>query len=267
MGGPTDRGLPVAVPSNPVEGDRLDDEQIALVIRRASELDGQTPAGQPGLDLALLEEAAVEAGLSRESVRRAVAELRAGALPFDTGVPQRRTALGPPSLTVSRCLPGPVHEVDRILRRFLAKEQFHLRRDFGTSSTWARRQDVGARVRVQFDRSIHRRLLLSDAEQVELAVVEEPGDRGMVMVKLTVDVPSLRRAHRVSVGKGASAGAVAAGAALVVLSMPAEAVAVPAAIAGGVVLGHRRGVSRYRDMVADVETALEGFLDGVERRR
>jgi hypothetical protein len=46
-----------------------------------------------------------------------------------------------------------------------------------------------------------------------------------------------------------------------------EAVAVPAAVAGGVAVGHRRGVSRYRDMVADVETALEGFLDGVERRR
>ena len=110
MGGPTDRGAPVAVPSRPVEGDRLDDEQIALVIRRASELDGQSPAGQPGLDLVLLEEAAVEAGLSRESVRRAVAELRAGALALDTGAPARRTALGPPSLTVSRCVPGPVAE-------------------------------------------------------------------------------------------------------------------------------------------------------------
>lgn len=250
-----------------MEGDRLDDEQIALVIRRASELDGQSPAGPPGLDLALLEEAAVEAGLSRESVRRAVAELRAGALALDAGAPVRRTALGPPSLTVSRCLPGPVAEVDSILRRFLAKEQFHLRRDFGTASSWTRRQDVGARVRVQYDRSIHRRLLLRDAEQVELAVVEEPGPRGMVMVKLTVDVKPLRRAHRVAVGKGASAGAAVAGVALVVLSMPVEALAVPAAMAGGVALGHRRGVHQYRDMVADVETALEGFLDGVERRR
>ncbi|HET7720141.1 MAG TPA: hypothetical protein VFK43_09260 [Acidimicrobiales bacterium] len=250
-----------------MEGDRLDDEQIALVIRRASELDGQSPAGQPGLDLALLEEAAVEAGLSRESVRRAVAELRAGALAVDSGVPSRRTALGPASLTVSRCVPGPLGDVDGILRRFLAKEQFHLRRDFGTSSTWTRRQDVGARVRVHYDRSIHRRLLLRDAEQVELAVVEEPGDRGMVMVKLTVDVKPLRRAHRVAVGKGASAGAAVAGVALVVLSMPVEAVAVPAALAGGVALGHRRGVRQYRDMVGDVETALEGFLDGVERRR
>ena len=249
-----------------MEGDRLDDEQIALVIRRASELDGQSPAGQPGLDLELLEEAAVEAGLSRESVRRAVAELRAGALALDTGAPSRRTALAP-TLTVSRCVPGPFAAVDDILRRFLAKEQFHLRRDFGTSSTWTRRQDVGARVKVQVDRSVHRRLLLRDAEQVELAVVEEPGDRGMVMVKLTVDVQPLRRAHRVALSKGASAGAVVAGVGLLLFGMPEAVVVVPAATGAGVALGHRRGVSRYRDMVADVETALEGFLDGVERRR
>jgi hypothetical protein len=174
-----------------VDGDRLDDEQIALVIRRATELDSQSPARQPGLDLELLEEAAVEAGLSRESVRRAVAELRAGALAVDDAGPSRRAALAS-TLTVARCVPGPFPAVDDILRRFLLKEQFHLRRDFGTSSLWTRRQDVGARVKVKVDRSVHRRLLLRDAEQVELAVVEEPGERGMVMVKLTVDVASLR---------------------------------------------------------------------------
>jgi hypothetical protein len=249
-----------------VEGDRLDDEQIALVIRRASELDGQSPTRQPGLDLELLEEAAVEAGLSRESVRRAVAELRAGALAVDAGGRSRRTALAP-TLTVSRCLPGPFGAVDDILRRFLAKEQFHLLRDFGTSSTWTRRQDVGARVRIQYDKSIHRRLVLREAEQVEMAVVEEPGDRGMVMVKLTVDVQPLRRAHRVALGKGVSAGVAVAGVGLVMFGMPEAIFVVPAATGAGVALGHRRGVAHYRNMVAEVETALEGFLDSVERRR
>src|SRR5436305_8618061 len=42
-------------------GDHLDEEQIALVIRRATELDGEAPARPPGLDLELLEQAAVEA--------------------------------------------------------------------------------------------------------------------------------------------------------------------------------------------------------------
>jgi hypothetical protein len=263
--GPVPRPLAVAVPSDVVEGDRLDEEQIALVIRRATELDGPTLTGQPGLDLVLLEEAAVEAGLSRESVRRAVAELRAGTLSTDPDVPARRASLGPSTLTVARCVPGPFADVDGILRRFLAKEQFHLRRDFGTTSTWTRRQDVRARVRVQVDRSVHRRLVLPDVEQVELAVVDEPGERGMVMVKVAVDVTPMRRTHRVAVAKGVSFGA-AAGVTALLLGMPEAVVLVPAA-AGSAALGHRVGVNRYRSRLDEMESRLEGFLDGVERRR
>lgn len=249
-----------------MEGERLDEDQIALVIRRATELDGQSVAGQTGLDLVLLEEAAVEAGLSRESVRRAVAELRAGTLNLPAGPTRRPAGLGPTSLIVARCVPGPASEVDGILRRFLAKEQFHLRRDFGASCSWTRRQDVGARVRIQYDRSIHRRLLLRDAEHVELAVVDEPGDRGMVMVKLAVDVKPLRRAHRIALGQGAGVGVVAAAIGVALLGMPEAVVVVPAAAASGLAVGHRVGVGRYRTSVADLETRLEGLLDGIERR-
>jgi hypothetical protein len=265
--GPVPRPLAVAVPSDVVEGDRLDEEQIALVIRRATELDGDSLTSQPGLDLVLLEEAAVEAGLSRESVRRAVAELRAGALTGDSGPPARRARLGPTTLTIARCVPGPAGEVDDILRRFLAKEQFHLRRDFGTTSTWTRRQDVSARVKIQVDRSVHRRLVLPDVERVELAVVDEPGERGMVMVKLAVDLRPLRRAHRVAVGKGVGAGVAVAGVGAALFGMPEAMVVVPAAAASGAALGHRSGVGRYRSRLDDVESRLEGFLDTVERRR
>ncbi len=251
-----------------MDGDRLDEEQIALVIRRATELDGQTLAGQAGLDLVLLEQAAVEAGLSRESVRRAVAELRAGTLALDPGPPRRgRARLGPSTVTVDRCVPGPAAAVDDILRRFLEKELFHLRRDFGTHSTWSRRQDVGARVRISYDKSVHRRLRLRDAEQVEIAVVEEPGsDDRLVLVKMAVDVRPLRRVHRVALGKGAALGAGAALAGLAVLTTPEALVAMPVAAAGGVAAGHAIGSSRYRSLVDEVRTALEGFLDGVERR-
>jgi len=249
-----------------VDGDRLDDEQIAQVLRRASELDRQSPSGQAGLDLVLLEEAAVEAGLSRESVRRAVAELRAGALSIGGDPPAGRAGLGSTSLTVARCVPGPHGAVNDIMRRFLAMEQFHLRRDFGINSRWTRRQDVGARVRVQYDKSIHRRLLLRDAEEVEIAVVAEPGDRGMVMVRVAVDVKPLRRAHRVAVGQGAGVGVTAAAVGLGLLGMPEAIVVVPAATASGVAIGHRIGVNRYRSSVDQLETALEGFLDSVERR-
>lgn len=256
------------VPSGAVDGDRLNEDQIALVIRRASELDGQALAGQAGLDLVLLEQAAVEAGLSRTSVRRAVAELRAGTLaPDDAPIP-RRAGLGPSTVTVDRCLPGPAAEVDDILRRFLHKELFCLQRDFGTHSTWSRRQDVGARVRISYDKSIHRRLRLRDAEHVEVAVVAEPGsDERLVLVKIAVDVRPLRRVHRLAVGKGAAVGAAAALGGLALLSTPEALVAMPVAAASGLAAGHAIGSSRYRSLVDEVHTALEGFLDGVERRR
>ena len=259
------------VPSIPVEGDRLDEDQIALVIRRASELDGQTMPGHGGLDLVVLEQAAVEAGLSRESIRRAVAELRAGTLVLDgdaaRGRRGRRANARPTTLTVQRCVPGPGDAVDDILRRFLDKELFHLQRDFGTRSTWTRRQDVGARVRISYDKTLHRRLRLRDAEQVEIAVVEEPGSDGRsVLVKMTVDVRPLRRVHRVAVGKGAVVGGAAALVGLAVLTTPEALVVMPVAAGSAIAAGHAIGSSRYRSQVVEVETALEGFLDGVERR-
>ena len=248
-----------------MEGERLDEDQIALVIRRASELDGQSPAAQPGLDLVLLEEAAVEAGLSRESVRRAVAELRAGALAPE--VPQsRRPGLGPSVVTVSRCVPGPSSAVDGILRRFLQKEQFQLRRDFGLGSSWTRRQDVPARVRVSFDRGVRRRFILREADQVEIAVADEPGDAGMVMVKVAVDAGPLRRAHRLALGRGAGLGVAAGALGTALLGMPEALLVLPAAAASGAGAGHVIASSRYRTRVEDLQTALEGFLDGVERR-
>jgi len=51
-----------------------------------------------------------------------------------------------------------------------------------------------------------------------------------------------------------------------VLRRATELDVVPAAAASGVAIGHRVGVSRYRSSVGDLETALEGFFDGVERR-
>ena len=151
--------------------------------------------------------------------------------------------------------------------RFLQQELFHLRRDLGTHSSWTRRQDVGARVRTSYDKSIHRRLRLRDAEQVEIAVVEEPGSDGaLVLVKMSVDVRPLRRIHRVAVGKGAALGAAAALGGLALLGAPEAMIVGPAVVASGVAAGHAVGSSRYRAQAEETLTAVEGFLDGVERR-
>ena len=250
--------------SAPVHADHLTEDQIALVIRRATELDGQLAAGPTGLDLERLEDAAVEAGLSRESVRRAVAELRAGSLARPDRGPAR-PAPGP--LTVSRMVPGPQPVVQALVRQFLTDEQFEQRRDMGECCHWRRRHGAQARVRLSLDR-VWRRLVLSEVDRVESAVVEEPGgDGGRVLVNLTVDVQPLRRARRATVGKGAAAAAAVGLVALAALGTHPEAVlAVPAAAGSGMVAGHLLGSSRFRSRLDDLASGLEGFLDRVERR-
>lgn len=256
---------PPVVRSEPVEGDRLDEDQIALVIRRASELDGQALVGRTGLDLVRLEEAAVEAGLSRQSVRRAVAELRAGTLTR----PARRTASrpAPGRLTVTRMVPGPQPAVQELVRQFLDEEQFDMRRDMGDCCHWRRRHGAQAWVRLSVDR-VWRRMVLSDVDRVETAAVEEPGSDGArVLVSLTADLRPLQRARRATLGKGAVGAALVGAVALAAtVTHPDVLVALPAATASGVVGGHLIGSARFRSRVDDLETALEGFLDRVERR-
>lgn len=70
---------------------RYTDDEVSLILRRASELEAQKPPAAPdqgGMTLAELEEIATEAGLNRELVRKAVREL-------DTGPPPRPARANP----------------------------------------------------------------------------------------------------------------------------------------------------------------------------
>ena len=61
---------------------------------------------------------------------------------------------------------------------------------------------------------------------------------------------------------GAAVGAVG----MALFGMPESLIVLPAAAGSGLGAGHLIGAARYRTSVEDLETALEGFLDGVERR-
>ena len=122
------------------DGSSLTQDQIALVLRRAAELDRDLgsigPAG--GLSPEAVEEAAVEAGLSRVAVRRALAELQSGLL--QTPARPARSLLGPPTFELSRAVPGPPERVERQLHAFLRDQLFEMRRDMGSRTTWIRRR-------------------------------------------------------------------------------------------------------------------------------
>ena len=265
-----------------MDGERLDDWEVSLVLRRAAELDHRPASGPPGVDLEAVEEAAAEVGLSPASVRRAVAELRAGALTAAPG-PASRRVLGPPTLTVWRAVPGPAPAVTAWLHDFLGRQLFCLRRDQDGPaprgpnersglrgpnawfSLWERRDDMAAGLRRGLDSFRERRLVLNDVHRLQVAVVEEPGGGDRVVVRLELDVRSARWTQTAVVASGGALGAAVVAGWLLTGPDPATALALPAA--GGVVVGgHRMGNWFYRRQVAELELAAEGVLDRLERR-
>jgi len=94
--------------------DRLTTDEVAMVLRRAAELEAETGDADPteAVSASVVLEAAEEVGLSPVAVRQALAELRTGALP---------TVGTPSSITESRVVaasPDQVFaEADRYLRR------------------------------------------------------------------------------------------------------------------------------------------------------
>ncbi|MGH9225293.1 MAG: hypothetical protein ACRD2W_16265 [Acidimicrobiales bacterium] len=243
--------------------ERLNQDQIAIVLRRAAELDRDVGSGgQHGLDEAAVEAAAVEAGLSLPAVRRALAEYRVGLLdrPRDH---RPRGLLGPATLVVTRTVPGPTAEVERHLHRFLDDQLFELRRDHGSRTTWIRRRSLEATARRAIDRAVQRRLILREVNHIDVSVLDngEP----WVVVRLDVDVLAARHAQGTLAGSAAVVGGgLTVGTAAAAFSHPAFLVLASAG-AGVAGAGHWAGTRLYRHRVEDIQSGLDGILDRLER--
>jgi len=251
-----------------VEGERLEDSEVALVLRRAAELDRRPPMVSPGVELAAVEEAAVEVGLSRQAVRQAVAELRAGALASTPAAGGARRVLGPPTLTVVRTVPGPASAVRSWLHDFLVGQLFCLRRDHEDHTRWEQRDDLAASVRRGLDVLRERRFVLGDVQRLDAVVVEEPGgDGARAVVRLQLDVRHARRAQTALVASAGVAGAaVVAGTVLGAGGLDPSLV-LTAPLGGGIAAaGHGAGRWLYRRQVEELKLAAEGVLDRLERR-
>lgn len=243
----------------------LTQDEIALVLRRAAEIDRELGSGGgSGLDDAAVEQAAVEAGISSPAVRRALAEWRAGVL-VERPARARRRILGPPTLTVCRAVPGPASVVEGQLHRFLHDELFELRRDLGSRTTWIRRRGLEATARRALDRALSQRMILREVNHVDVSVVDQ--DDEWVLVRLDLDVVALRHAQGTVAGSATVVGgSVAVGSAAVAGLHPAV-LAVSAAGAGVMGAGMWFGSSRYRKQVDELEAGVSGVLDRIERGR
>jgi hypothetical protein len=237
---------------------RLTSDQVALVLRRAAELEAlaETPGEIEGYDSQAVEEAAREVGLSPAAVRQAVAELRVGALPVPSagGRPERSAR----SRTVSQqrlVEPTPL-AVHAAVERFMRSQMFELRRHAGDRAIYRARSDLVA--------SLRRGLDFGGAIKLDglrtVTVVATPADE-RTLVRMDAEL-TISRANAVAGGAALGTGialftgligAVFAEPALVVGALPAGAL-----VGGGSI---RVAESRWRKRRDDVAEVLGHLLD------
>jgi hypothetical protein len=238
---------------------RLRPDEVAIVLRRAAELDAALPAGSGGDDLDLVDgvdeesvlEAAEEAGFSQPAVSTALAELRAGSL-------EPATPVG--LIIDQRIVPGAAPIVDRVVERLLDRERFCIRRRDGDRVVWVR----GPRSWSDALR-LRRGPDLRPLDEVSVTVAAVPGEsRTLVRVE---------SAHRADPGDAAVAGAMGGGIGLAGGASLWAASSDPAWLIASVPLAGVLGVWRWREsrretlrQSSEVTDALSRLLDAVDRR-
>jgi hypothetical protein len=233
--------------------DDLTSDQAALVFRRAAELDARSQRGEPGtLDLAAIEQAGLEAGLSRDAIRQAVAEIRAGSV-GDLAV--RSDAV------VARTVDMAADDLEDEVDRFMRRQKFRVLRRKGGCTIWEPDRGLVASISRSID--FNKRIVLRETLRPTTCVVPIPGDDGRSHVRFELDMRRARRGWYVLPVVLGALGATAVGAAAVV-GTPIEVVLgapAAAAAAGGGYAGARVGYRSGRDRTI---TAIEGFLDTLD---
>jgi hypothetical protein len=246
---------------------RLTTDQVAIVLRRAAEIEaevelaGGAGAGAEVIDAAAVEAAAEEVGLSAAAVRQAVAELQVGSLgPTPATLPsapaRRRSSAPSHVVAEQRMVTAPPATALAVLDGLLRQQMFSARRRGPDSAVFRPRDDLVATLRRKLDMSGRIRL----ANVAGVTIVATPADGGTL-----VRVEAEMAASRTSVmGGSAAAGAattlvMGVGGALfhevglVVAAFPAGA----AMAAGGMRVRGRRWDEQRRDVNDDLTILLD----------
>lgn len=230
-------------------------EQAAAVFRRAAEIDQRGNAnGRSSLDLAALEQAGVEAGISRDAIHQALAEVRAGGV-----LPVVRR----PDAVVARTLNMTAKELDHEVEHFMRRQRFRVLRRLDDRTIWVRDRSMGANIIRMVD--FNQRIVLREVNQVTTCVVEVPSER-RAHVRFDLDLTPVRRGWYsvpwVAGAVGAAGVSVAA-----TLGTPLELIAAApgaVALAGGAFAGARMG---FRSSVRRSALGIERFLDLLQHGR
>ena len=241
--------------SGPEPRERLTEDEVALVLRRASELDVGGAASPDGLPITAVEAAASEVGLSPAAVRQAVAELRTGALHDDGN-----------AIVCARVVPGTCAVAIESVGRWLQGQAMVRARDRGTEQVWRPREDMLAGLQRRFD--VAAAIRLKPVEEVVVRGVEVEGG---TLVRLTATLQrQVDHAPAIGAGVGAAAGGAAAGLVGLLNVDPVLVGALAAGVPGAALIGTagwragRTSRAKQRRKVAD---AIEGLLDELELGR
>jgi hypothetical protein len=246
--------------------DKLTRREVDFVLRRAADIDTQRSpaadrAGPESLSVTELVRLGEEAGLPREAVEEALAELRRGAPiePEEGGALTR--ALGASRVVVSRVVAAPVETVRRAVDRFLRDQLMTIRRHHGDRVEWERAQGLWPGLVRSLDFS--KRYAFALVTRVETVLLPEGADGRQTAVTFNIDLSEMRRERFGQMGMRAALAFLlfGVGGALMVPGAPVYdlvALAGGGVAAGGIFALERR---RYLESRGRVQLAPERFLD------
>jgi hypothetical protein len=249
-----------------VPSDKLTRKEVDFVLKRAAEIDTQTPARneratEETLSVGELVRLGEEAGLHEEAVEQALTELRRGAAlePEETGTLAR--TLGASRVVVSRVVPASIDVVRRAVDRFLRDQLMTIRRHHGDRIEWERAQGIWPGLVRSLDFS--KRYAFSLVSRVETVLSQEGRDGDQTAITFKIDLSEMRRERMAQMGlRAAMAFALVGlgGAAMLpgfgvydIMALAGGSMA-----AGGIFALERR---RYMESRSRVALAPERFLD------
>lgn len=232
--------------------ERLDEEAVQRVVRRAVELDDATDLPTRGVAPEALIEAATELGIAPEAIHESLAIERLGPEP---DAARLDLLVGPKSVVVERTVSYSGAEAFERLDEWFTSGH-HLRREFGdgVSGEWRKRGDLVAGMQRRA-RSIGGGAALGSVRLIVARVSEI--DEHHSIVRLIADRTVARRATAGTAGI-TSAGALTTAA---IVTAPAVVVAIPGlAVAGAISVASKHGSTK-------VQRELGRLLDQIESGR
>ena len=240
------------------------------MLRRAADLEAQAGGREvdDGFDAAVVEEAALEVGLSPAAVRQAMAELQTGTLEV---AGRRRAAVArsrPSVVQVARLLPCPPGVVHDTADQYLRRQTFEVRRRQDQVVLYRQRRDLSASLRRGFD--FNGAIQLEGVNALTMTVTPiatgDDGSPGRCMVRIVAELRGRAAMNTLANLSGLTAAGLAAIPGVVLGGAPGALVAAVCAGAGVTVGGLAVGHQWWRHRREQVTEVLDGFLDSLERR-